>query len=80
MHSGHEWVFEANEKYTDDDPARLRQLCFYERASFEAADLVFFPSHFLKNKVESFGWNTGRALHTPYFIPVVDLDGPPAVT
>ena len=77
MHSGHEWVFEANEKYTDDDPARLWQLCFYERASFEAADLVFFPSHFLKNKVESFGWNTGRALHMPYFVPVVDLDGPP---
>jgi O-antigen biosynthesis protein len=77
MHSGHEWVFEANEKYTDDDPARLWQLCFYERASFEAADLVFFPSHFLKNKVESFGWNTGRAVHMPYFIPIVDLDGPP---
>jgi hypothetical protein len=77
MHSGHEWVFEANEKYTDDDPARLWQLCFYERASFEAADLVFFPSHFLKNKVESFGWNTGRAVHLPYFIPIVDLDGPP---
>jgi glycosyltransferase involved in cell wall biosynthesis/SAM-dependent methyltransferase len=76
MHSGHEWVFEANEKYTDDDPARLWQVCFYERSSFENADIVFFPSHFLKNKVESFGWNTGRAVHMPYFAPVVDLDGP----
>jgi glycosyltransferase involved in cell wall biosynthesis/uncharacterized protein YbaR (Trm112 family) len=76
MHSGHEWVFEANEKYTDDEPARLWQVCFYERSSFENADIVFFPSHFLKNKVEAFGWNTGRAVHMPYFVPVLDLDGP----
>src|SRR5262245_26678197 len=77
MHSGHEWVFEANEKYTDDDPAGLWQLCFYERASFETADLALFPSHFLKTKVESFGWNAARAVHMPYFVPVVDVDGPP---
>ena len=76
MHSGHEWIFEANEKYTDDDPARLWQVCFYERTSFEAADLVFFPSHFLKNKTESFGWNTGHAVHMPYFVPVIKPNEP----
>ena len=76
MHSGHEWVFEANEKYTAEDPGPLWQVCFYERASFENADLVFFPSHFLKNKMGSFGWNTGHAVHMPYFVPLIDLSGP----
>ena len=76
MHSGHEWVFEANEKYTAEDPGPLWQVCFYERVSFENADLVFFPSHFLKNKMESFGWSTGHAVHMPYFVPVLDLDEP----
>jgi glycosyltransferase involved in cell wall biosynthesis len=74
MHSGHEWVFEANEKYTAEDPGPLWQVCFYERVSFENADLVFFPSHFLKIKMASFGWSTAHAVHMPYFVPVLDLD------
>jgi O-antigen biosynthesis protein len=77
MHSGHEWVFEANEKFEEDTPERLWHVCHYEQSSFENADLIFFPSHFLKHKVGSYGWETSQAKHMPYFVPLVSTDQSP---
>ncbi|MEB3308988.1 MAG: methyltransferase domain-containing protein [Snowella sp.] len=75
MHSGHEWVYEANEKLVyEHNLDGLWKVCHYEQASFEDADLTFFPSHFLKNKVESYGWYNHKAKHMPYFIPKVTSD------
>jgi glycosyltransferase involved in cell wall biosynthesis len=74
MHSGHEWVFEANEKYVPDRPTDFWQVSSNEAFSFEQADLSFFPSHFLRAKVEAYGWRAPRAIHMPYFVPVFDRD------
>lgn len=71
MHSGHEWVYEANEKYIIDNPSSLWQVSYYEQYCFENADLVFFPSNYLKAKVETYGWKTTHAKHMPYFVPIV---------
>ena len=72
MHGGHEWVIEANEKYMPDKPADFWRLASYEALSFEHADLSFFPSHFLRAKVESYGWRASHAAHLPNFVPVLD--------
>ena len=57
MHGCHEWVYEASEKHQQECPAWLWQAAYYDTFAFENADLSF-PSHFLKAKVESYGWNT----------------------
>jgi O-antigen biosynthesis protein len=75
MHSSHEWVYEANEKCEENDPSRLWRVADYERFSLENADLSFFPSHFLRDKVESYGWNTARAIHMPNLMPLLDTTG-----
>jgi Glycosyltransferase Family 4 len=71
MHSGNEWVYEANEWFAELYPYPFNQLCEYERYTFENADLAFFPSHYLKARVESYGWKTAHAKHMPYFIPTL---------
>jgi hypothetical protein len=70
MHSGNEWVYEANEWFAELYPETFTQLCEYERYTFENADLAFFPSHYLKARVQSYGWKTDHAKHMPYFIPL----------
>jgi glycosyltransferase involved in cell wall biosynthesis len=71
LHSGHEWIDEANEKFTVPYPADFWQLCHYEQNSFENADLSFHPSNFIRNKVKSYGWNVDRAIQLPYFVPQI---------
>lgn len=74
MHSGHEWIYEANEISSVAYPPYFLQACHYEQSSFENADLPFFPSYYLKSKVESYGWKASHAMHMPYFVPIVKLD------
>ena len=73
IHSGHEWIFEANERYVNDYSSFFWRFYHYEQSSFENADLAFFPSYYLKTKVESYGWKTFHAIHLPYFIPLLEL-------
>lgn len=73
MHSGHEWIAEANDKYVLEEQLRYHwQKIFFEQTAFENADLAFFPSYFLKSKVDSYGWNTSNAKNLPYFIPILN--------
>ena len=77
MHGCHEWVYEASEKHGESYPAGwLWQATYYDSFSFEQADLSFYPSEFLRAKVESYGWDTTRAVHMPYFVPLVDTSAP----
>jgi hypothetical protein len=73
MHSGHEWVHEANEKYTNErsNLESLWKVYNFEQISFEEADLAFFPSYTLKSKVDTYGWHTDNAAHLPNYIPMV---------
>lgn len=71
LHSGQEWLHEANEKYTPS-ANWFRQTCHYEQYSFEQADLAFYLSHFLKDKVEKYGWKTSHALYLPYCFPIIE--------
>ncbi len=71
LHSGHEWVYEANEKFTIPYPPSFWQICHYEQNSFENADLNFHPSKFIRSKVESYGWNADKAIRLPYFVPLI---------
>jgi len=72
-HGGFEWLRETNSRYTVDYPKWFWQAYHYEQYSYDNADLTCFPSHFLKSKVESYGWKTSRAVHLPYFIPLLNL-------
>ncbi|MEO1765372.1 MAG: glycosyltransferase, partial [Cyanobacteria bacterium J06629_18] len=46
----------------------------YEQYSYENADVAYFPSYFLKSKLESYGW-VKQGNHLPYFVPIVELQG-----
>lgn len=70
-HGGFEWLRETNGRYNIEHPQWFWQAYHYEQYSYENADLTCFPSHFLKSKVESYGWKTDRAVHLPYFIPIL---------
>ena len=72
LHSCHEWINEANQKFIPNSPFDFIHISHYEQNSFERADLSFFPSYFLLDKVKSYGWNVERAIHLPYFIPLVE--------
>ena len=67
IHGCFEWIYEAGEAMINDD--WFWQALFREQESYEGADLTFFPSSYLKSKVESYGWNNPNAIHMPYFIP-----------
>ena len=77
LHSGQEWLQEAQARYTQSASQWFWQTSHYEQYSFEHADLAFFLSHFLKKKVEGYGWKTDHALHLPYCFPVSE---PPSET
>ncbi len=72
LHSGQEWLQEAHARYAQPAPEWFWQTTHYEQYSFEHADLAFFLSHFLKNKVEKYGWKTSHALHLPYCFSVIE--------
>ena len=72
LHSGQEWLQEAHGNYLQPAPKWFRQTCHYEQYSFENADLAFFLSHFLKEKVAKYGWKTGHGLHLPYCFTVIE--------
>jgi len=72
MHSGQEWIYEANQWYAQKYPPMwFEKVCDYEQYSFENADLAFFPSYYLKSRVQSYGWKTKHAQHMPNFVPIV---------
>jgi hypothetical protein len=68
IHGCFEWVFEANDSINKED--WFDKSCHREQVSYENVDLAFYPSYFLKNKVESFGWQTNHAQNRPYFVPI----------
>ncbi|WP_293356309.1 glycosyltransferase [Microcoleus sp. CAWBG51] len=72
-HGGFEWLRETNSRYTVDYPKWFWRAYHYEQYSYDNADLTCFPSYFLKSKVENYGWKTSRAVHLPYFIPILNL-------
>ncbi|UFP93068.1 glycosyltransferase [Gloeobacter morelensis] len=71
LHSGCEWLYEAQDKYLEENIDWFWSVCHREQTSFEQADLAFFPSQSLKMKLESYSWHTGHAVHMPNFVPVV---------
>ncbi|WP_164929500.1 glycosyltransferase [Gloeobacter violaceus] len=73
LHSGCEWLYEAQDKHLEENIDWFWSVCCREQVSFEQADLAFFPSQFLKMKLESYGWMVERAVHMPNFVPVVQL-------
>jgi len=69
MHGCFEWVYEANDSLSVY-PWFLT-VCDRERQTYEGVDLAFFPSYFLKHKVESYGWKASAPQSMPYFIPIL---------
>ncbi|RCJ32572.1 glycosyltransferase [Nostoc punctiforme NIES-2108] len=72
LHSGQEWLQEAHARHTHSHLDWFWQTSHYEQYSFEQADLAFFLSHFLKEKVEKYGWKTSHAKHLPYCFSVIE--------
>ncbi|WP_242056582.1 MULTISPECIES: glycosyltransferase family 4 protein [unclassified Nostoc] len=72
LHSGQEWLQEAHARYTQAYPDWYWQTSHYEQYSFEQADFAFFLSHFLKEKVTKYGWETSHAKHLPYCFSVIE--------
>ncbi|MEH1803813.1 MAG: glycosyltransferase [Nostoc sp.] len=68
-HGCFEWLREVNSKYTLEQPQWFWQAYHYEQFSYENADVAYFPSYFLKSKLESYGWKTSQSKHLPYFVP-----------
>lgn len=71
MHSGHEWIYEANEKYHVEYPEWLWQIAYYEQYCCENAPLTFFPSYYLTTRVKSYGWNIDKGKNHPNYIPII---------
>ena len=69
-HGSFEWLREANSKHSTEHCHWSWQAYHYEQFSYENADITHFPSHFLKNKYTSYGWQTDHAKHLPYFVPI----------
>lgn len=72
-HGSFEWLREVNGQYTTELPQWFWKDYHYEQFSYENADITYFPSYFLKSKLESYGWKTSHAKHLPYFLPILEL-------
>lgn len=72
-HGGFEWLRKINSKHTIEYPQWYWKAYHYEQYSYENADITYFPSHFLKSKLESYGWKTSHAKNLPYFVPILEL-------
>jgi len=70
LHSGHEWIYEANEKYAYEDIDSVLKVSYLEQYSFENADISFFPSNYLQTRVQSYGWQSDNGIHLPNYIPL----------
>ncbi len=73
LHSGHEWIYEANEKHQVEYVEWLWQTSNNEQLSFEDADLAFFPSHYLTTRVTDYGWQIDEGINMPNYVPKVSL-------
>ncbi len=71
LHSGHEWIYEANEKYQVEYVEWLWQTSNNEQLSFEEADLAFFPSHYLTTRVRDYGWEIKKGINMPNYVPII---------
>jgi hypothetical protein len=72
LHSGQEWLNEAHDKYNLGDGWNwFRNVYSYEKYAFENADLAFFLSFFMEEKVRSYGWKTDHAVHLPYCFRII---------
>ncbi|WP_017294486.1 hypothetical protein [Geminocystis herdmanii] len=71
MHSGHEWIYEANDKYHVEYPEWFWQIAHYEQYCCENASLTFFPSCYLTTRVKSYGWNIETGKNHPNYIPII---------
>lgn len=77
LHSGQEWLNEAHDKYNLGDGWNwFKNIYSYEQYAFENADLAFFLSFFMEEKVRSYGWKTAHARHLPYCFPIVPFLNP----
>ncbi len=72
MHSGHEWVYEANRALISQDNGYLIDAATHEEQAFRSADLAMYPSESLHAIVQSYGWRTEGAVKIPYSVPVID--------
>ena len=71
MHSGHEWIFHANQSIFDYKAADFIRIAAREEQSFASATLPMFPSDSLRSHVEEYGWDLSRARKIPYFVPIL---------
>ncbi len=71
-HGCFEWLREVNSQYSVINPQWLWLAYHYEQYSYENADVAYFPSYFLKSKLESYGW-VKQGNHLPYFVPIIEL-------
>ncbi len=71
IHGCFEWVYEANDSINSDE--WYNHSIYREQYTFENVDLAFFPSYFLKEKIESFGWQTNHAQNMPYFVGIIPV-------
>ncbi|QLE44451.1 glycosyltransferase [Nostoc sp. C052] len=74
-HGCFEWLREVNSQYTLEQPQWFWQAYHYEQFSYENADVAYFPSYFLKSKLESYGWEISHSHHLPYFVPIINQQG-----
>lgn len=71
MHSGHEWIFHANQSIFDYKASDFIRIAAREEQSFASATLPMFPSDSLRSHVEDYGWDLSRACKIPYFVPLL---------
>ncbi len=70
LHSGLEWIYESNEKYVQEDLDTFLQSSFFEQYSYEYANISFFPSNYLQEKVGTYGWKKDDYIHLPNYVPL----------
>lgn len=71
IHGCFEWVYEANDSIINDQ--WFHESSYREQVSYENTDLAFFPSYFLRNTTESYGWQMSHAHNMRYFLPILPL-------
>ena len=70
MHSGHEWIYDANRALISQNSREFLLISAREEQSFRDASLAMYPSDSLYEIVKGFGWQTEGAKRIPYFIPI----------
>jgi len=70
MHSGHEWIYDANNALLDQSSREFQRIASREQQSFADACLSMYPSDSLYGFVRGYGWPTKNAIKLPYFIPL----------